>query len=125
MRARRDVETDLRERLVREARIAVSTLRRGQGTPDSVIDYLVRRAYGSPDRLLDASDRLGEPDLEARALLRKACRRAADPQPPAPGAAVLPARCAPPRLAAPVIALTPSAATSRPTAGPTPRATLA
>ena len=62
----------------------MGALRRGQGTLDSVINYLVSRAYGSPDRLLDARDRLGQPDAEARALLFRASRTAADPQPPAP-----------------------------------------
>jgi hypothetical protein len=49
---------------------------RGQGTFDSVIDYLVRRAYGDPARLLDAIDVLGSEDLTARALLNRASRRA-------------------------------------------------
>jgi hypothetical protein len=46
-----------------------------------VLDYLVERSFGSADRLLDARDLLGEPDLEARALLLRASRRAADPIP--------------------------------------------
>lgn len=78
---RRDVEADLRQRLARDAQIGVASLRRSHGTPETVIDYLVSRAYGSPDRLLDARDRLGEPDSEARALLLRASRRAADPVP--------------------------------------------
>jgi hypothetical protein len=59
----------------------VGALRRGQGTVDSILDYLIKRAYGSPERLLDARDRLGEPDAEARALLLRASRRAWDPNP--------------------------------------------
>lgn len=52
------------------------------GPFDSVIDYLVRRAYGDPARLLDAMDLLGSEDLTARALLNRASRRAGDPIPP-------------------------------------------
>ena len=78
---RRDVESDTRHRLARDAQIGVGAVRRGQGTVDSVLDYLVERAYGSAERILDARDLLGEPDLEARALLLRASRRAADPQP--------------------------------------------
>ena len=59
-------------------------MRRSQATVDSAIDYLIDRAYKSPDRLLDARDLLGEPDLDARALLLRASRRAADPIPPGP-----------------------------------------
>jgi len=81
----RDVESDLRHRLARDAQIGVAQLRHGNlTTPDSVIDYLVERSFGSADRILDARDLLGEPDLEARALLLMASRRAADPIPPGP-----------------------------------------
>jgi hypothetical protein len=87
MAGKRNVEQNLRVQLGRDARIAVGALRRGQGTVESVLDYLVSRAYGSPDRLLDARDLLGQPDAEARALLLRASRRAMDPipaQPPKP-----------------------------------------
>ena len=78
---RRNVEDDLRHQLSRDAVIGVKQLRHGSmTTTDSVLDYLVSRAYGSPDRLLDARDLLGQQDAEARALLL----RAADPVPPQP-----------------------------------------
>lgn len=82
---RRDVEQDIRRQLGRDARIGVAQLRHSSATTvDAVLDYVVSRAYGDPERLLDAIELLGEPDLEARALLNRAARRAADPQPPAP-----------------------------------------
>lgn len=85
MPERRDVEADLRQQLGRDARIALRQLRRSsETTVEASIDYLVDRAYRSPDRLLDARDRLGQEDLEARALLLRASRPAADPLPPAP-----------------------------------------
>jgi hypothetical protein len=85
MPARRDVESDLRVQLGRDAGIAVAVLRRSSETSvDASIDYLVERSFGSAERLLDARDLLGEPDLPARALLLRASRRAADPQPPEP-----------------------------------------
>jgi hypothetical protein len=69
---RRDVEDDLRHQLSRDAVICEKQLRHGSMTSvDSVLDYLVGRAYRSPDRLLDARDLLGQQDA----------RRAADPQP--------------------------------------------
>ncbi len=82
---RRDVESDLRHLLSRDAVIGEKQLRRGNmGGVDAVLDYLVSRAYGSADRLLDARDLLGEQDHGARALLLRASRRAADPVPPEP-----------------------------------------
>lgn len=84
MGGRRDVEADIRQQLARDAQIGVKLLRRSDETSvDATLDYLVGRAYGSPDRLLNARNRLGEPDAEARALLLRASRRAADPQPAA------------------------------------------
>jgi hypothetical protein len=80
----RDVESDLRHRLARDAQIAVGAVRRSQATVDSAIDYLIDRAYKSPDRLLDARDLLGAQDQGTRALLLRASRRAADPIPPGP-----------------------------------------
>ena len=81
---RRDVEADFRQ-LARDAQIGVKLFRRSDETSvDPPLDYLVGRAYGSPDRLLDARDLLGEPDAGARALLLRASRRTADPQPPWP-----------------------------------------
>jgi hypothetical protein len=77
----RDVEVDLRHRLSREAVTSVVVLRRGTTTVDATLDYLVSGAYGSSDRLTDARDLLGQQDIEARALLNRAARRAADPQP--------------------------------------------
>jgi hypothetical protein len=85
MTSKRDLEADLRRQLGRDARICVGAVRRGQGTHDSVIDYLVDRSFGSPDRLRDAAELLDEDeDQAARALLNRAVRRAADPPPPAP-----------------------------------------
>jgi hypothetical protein len=82
---RRDVETDLRRQLSRDAVIGEKQLRRSSMTSvDSVLDYFVSRAYGSADRPLDARDQLGEQDQGARALLLRASRRAGDPQPPEP-----------------------------------------
>jgi hypothetical protein len=79
---RRDVETDLRHLLSRDAVIGEKQLRRSSmSSVDNVLDYLVSRAYGSPDRLLDARDLLGAQDQGARALLLRASRRAADPIP--------------------------------------------
>jgi hypothetical protein len=82
---RRDVEYDLRHLLSRDAVIGERQLRRSSATGgvDAVLDYLVSRAYGCPDRLLDARDLLGQQDAGARALLLRASRRAADPQPAA------------------------------------------
>jgi hypothetical protein len=81
---RRDVEDDLRHQLSRDAVIGEKQLRRSSSSSvDNVFDYLVSRAYGSPDRLLDARDLLGQQDQGARALLLRASRRAADPQPAA------------------------------------------
>jgi hypothetical protein len=48
---------------------------------DSILDYLLERSYGSAVRLLDARGLLGADDQEARAMLLKASRRAADPIP--------------------------------------------
>lgn len=77
------MERDIRQQLGQEAITAVKVLRRGTTTTvDGAIDYLIERAYKSPDRLLDARDLLGQQDLEARALLLRASRRAADPVPP-------------------------------------------
>jgi hypothetical protein len=76
----RDVETDLRHQLSREAVTSVAVLRRGTTTVEATLDHLVSRAYGSSDRLMDARDLLGQQDIEARALLNPAARRAADPQ---------------------------------------------
>jgi hypothetical protein len=85
MGGRRDVEADLRRQLSRDAQIGEAQLRHGgMTTVDSVLDYLVSRAYGSADRLLDAMELLGEQAAGARALLNRAARRAADPQPAAP-----------------------------------------
>jgi hypothetical protein len=82
---RRNVEDDLRHQLSRDAVIGEKQLRRSSSSSvDNVLDYLVSRAYGSPDRLLDARDLLGAQDQGARALLLRASRRAADPQPAAP-----------------------------------------
>ena len=91
--SRRDVETDLRHQLSRDAVIGEAQLRRSaMTTVDSVLDYLVSRAYGDPERLLDAMDLLGQQDADARALLTRAARRAADPLGPAapPTVAFLP-----------------------------------
>ena len=82
---RRDVETDLRHQLAWDAVIGEAQLRRSaMTTVDSVLDDLVSRAYGDPERLLDAMDLLGQQDAGAGALLTRAARRAADPQPPQP-----------------------------------------
>jgi hypothetical protein len=82
---RRNVAAGLRHRLARDAQIGVAELRDSSTTTvDAVLDYLVERSYGSAERLLDARDLLGEPDAEARALLLRASRRAADPIPPGP-----------------------------------------
>jgi hypothetical protein len=81
---RRDIERDARERLGQETRTTVKLLRRSETTFDATLDYLVSRAWGSSDRLLDARDQLGQQDAEARALLLRASRRAADPVPPQP-----------------------------------------
>jgi hypothetical protein len=81
---RRNVEDDLRHLLARDAVIGEKHLRRSSSSSvDNVLDYSVSRSYGSPDRLLDARDLLGEQDQGARALLLRASRRAADPQPAA------------------------------------------
>jgi hypothetical protein len=64
--SRRDVETDLRHQLSRDAVTGEAVLLRGTTTVDGVLDYLVSRAYGSPDRLLDARDLLGQQDAGAR-----------------------------------------------------------
>jgi hypothetical protein len=83
---RRDVEADIRQQLAEHAKLEVRLLRASSATtPDAAIDRLVDRAFGSPERLLDARELLGdEEDQGARALLLRASRRAADPQPPAP-----------------------------------------
>ena len=87
---RRDVESDLRQQLGRDAQIGVRLLRRSDETSvDATLDYLVGRAYGSPDRLLDARDRLGEPDAEARALLLRALTQSCRPAAGGASAAVL------------------------------------
>ena len=81
----RDVESDLRHRLARDAQICVAQLRHSSATSvDTSLDYLVERAYGSPERILDAMELLGSEDLPARAPLNRASRRAADPIPPRP-----------------------------------------
>jgi hypothetical protein len=51
---------------------------------DAALNGLVDRAFGDPGRLRDAVDLLGDEHAEAQALLRRAVRRAADPQPPGP-----------------------------------------
>ena len=82
---RRDVEADLRALLARDARACVKMLRTSSMTTvDAALDGLVDRAFGDPGRLRDAVDLLGEEHGEAQALLRRAARRAADPQPPGP-----------------------------------------
>ena len=79
---RRDVEKDLRHQLSRDAVVGEKQLRRSSSSSvDSVLDYLVDGSYGSPDQPLDARDLLGALDAGARALLNRAARRAADPQP--------------------------------------------
>jgi hypothetical protein len=81
----RDVEADVRARVAADARAWVRLLReRNTTTPDIAIDRLIDRAFGSPDRLRDAAELLGDEHREARALLVRATRLAADPQPPAP-----------------------------------------
>jgi hypothetical protein len=76
----RDVETDLRQLVARDAQAAVRALRRRERpSVDSSLDYLVSRAYKSPDVLLDTRDLLGEQDAEARALLYRAARLARHP----------------------------------------------
>ncbi len=82
---RRDVESDLRVQLGRHAVLGVKQLRHSSMTSvDAVLDYLIDRAFKSPERLLDAMDLLGQQDAGARALLNRAARLAADPQPPRP-----------------------------------------
>jgi hypothetical protein len=83
---RRDVEADLREQLARNVKVYVKLIRSTQTTVDAALDGLVRESFGSPERLRDAAELLGEDDGEARALLVRAVRRAADPppQPPRP-----------------------------------------
>jgi hypothetical protein len=82
---RRHVETDLRQRLARDAQIGEAELRRGSTTtPDAIVSYLVERSFGSEARLLEARDLLGEQDQGARALLLRAGRHAAYPVPPGP-----------------------------------------
>jgi hypothetical protein len=85
MAGRRNVEQDLRHQISPDAVVGEAQLRRGSMTTvDSVLDYLIDRAYGDPERLLDAMDLLGQQDAGARALLTRAARRAANPQPPPP-----------------------------------------
>ena len=92
MAGRRNVEQDLRHQIARDAVIGEAHLCRGSMTTvDSVLDYLVSRADGDPVRLLDPMDLLGQQYAGARALLTRAARRAADPQPP-----LLPPPYAPP-----------------------------
>jgi hypothetical protein len=79
----RDVEQDIRDQLGRDAKIDVKLVRSTQTTVDAALDGLVREAFGSPERLRDAAELLGEDDGEARALLARAVRRAADPSLPA------------------------------------------
>jgi hypothetical protein len=82
---RREVESDIRQRIARDAVIGEKQLRHSSSSSvDNVLDYLVSRAHGSPDRLLDTRDLLGAQDQGARAPLLRASRRAADPIPPAP-----------------------------------------
>ena len=79
---RRDVESDIRHRLARDAQICAAQLRHSSATSgDTSLNYLVERAYGSHERILDAMELLGADDLPARALLNRASRRAADPIP--------------------------------------------
>jgi len=62
---RRDVESDLRQLVARDALAAVRALRRRERpSMDASLDYLIGRAYKSPDILLDARDLLGEQDTE-------------------------------------------------------------
>ena len=101
---RRNVEQDLRHQLSRDAVIGAKQLCHGSmGGVDAVLDDLVDRALKSRDRLLDARDLRGQQDAEARALLLRASRRAADPQPPQPprpfGAPDVPGPDARPRTA--------------------------
>ena len=80
---RRDVESDLRQLVARDAQTAVRALRRRERPGvDASLDYLISRAYKSPDVLLDARDLLGEQDAEARALLNRAARLARYPADP-------------------------------------------
>jgi len=84
---RRDVESDIRHLLAGDAKWGVTQLRTTNVTTvDAVLDYLVSRSYSNPQRLLEAHAPLGEEDqgARARALLLRASRRAADPQPSAP-----------------------------------------
>jgi len=85
MTSRRDIEQDLRERLVRGAKTYVILLARGTTTVDAAIDGLLRHAFGASARLWDAAEALGVDDpaaTEALALLIRAARRAEDPQVP-------------------------------------------
>ena len=80
---RRDVESDLRQLVAKDARTAVWALRRRERpSVDASLDYLIKRAYQSPDVLLDARDSLGEQDAEARALLYRAARLTGYPADP-------------------------------------------
>jgi hypothetical protein len=80
---RRDVESDLRQLVARDAQTAVRALRRRERPGvDASLDYLISRAYKSPDALLDARDLLGEQDAEAGALLNRAARLARYPADP-------------------------------------------
>jgi hypothetical protein len=96
--SRRDVEQDIRVKLGRNARTEVLWLRTSSASSvDAAIDRLVTTAHGSPDGLRDAVDLRGpevdDEDVETRgaqALLRRAVRRAADPQPQAPPKPFLP-----------------------------------
>jgi len=79
---RRDVESDLRQLVARDAQTAVRALRRRERpSVDASIDYLISRCK-SPDVLLDARDLLGQQDAEARALLYRAARLARYPVEP-------------------------------------------
>ena len=79
------MEADLRALLARDARACVKMPRTSSMTTvDAALDGLVDRAFGDPGRLQDAVDLLGDEHAEALALLRRAVRRAADPQPPGP-----------------------------------------
>ena len=85
---RRDIESELRQLVGRDAQTAVPVLqRRERPSVDASLDYLISRAYKSPEVLLDAGDLLGEPGEEARALLYRAARlprHPVEPEPPRP-----------------------------------------
>ena len=81
-----DVEADLRRKLAESARTFVVLLQRGLvATPDLALRQLADRAFGSVERLQDAAAMLdNERDGEAKALLVRAARLAANPSPAAP-----------------------------------------